>query len=230
MTRYKNGAADIECLTVRSSDGTPGIFCITEYYARLPKKDEYDALLILGITMNHNLANQDIVNSFAWNGRTKKGRSVSFMKIQKIFLQMEQPQSRTNEYTEIQTTVCLVDHGDDYMPDLGNQGVIAFGWLTNMYFANGADDVSQNKLEVWNGAALLDMNNYLYGAVHNRSANFYRNAPLKYEYDDLYCKRPIFFYHMTNNYSTDQHSAYTRAKVIAKVRFFASEKSMKHAE
>jgi len=235
MSESKAGLASSYWVWARLSNNvTPDRkFYFTEKYLNLPKSDKYDAILILGASLNHTVTNQDVVNSFMWNGMSKKGKSITSMLIYKIIGNLAYPQSRSNEYTDIQASVTLTDHGKLGMPDLSGEGVIGHWW--NYHWLGVMDITQQNKLEVWNGAALLDMNDYIWGGVGGMPMNNDNDvlSPNVFDYSGiggLPTKKPIGFYHKTDNYSTDQHSAYALIKLIAKVRFVASEKSIEHGE
>lgn len=217
-------------VTSRCSTGDGGKFYFSEYFITLPKGSKYDSVLILGCAMNHKDDNPDRLNSWVWRGFTKKAKSITRMFIKDIFLSVEKPPSRTNSYTEIAAAVGLADIASEGFPDLGSEGII--GYLSNTCFLGVSDLASIGIQQVWDGAALRDMDNKIGGGVEWIPRTFYYNyaAPKHYPYDYLPCTPPLTFYHMTGGLEEVEHSAWTAIKVIAYVRFLASEKSIRHGE
>jgi len=227
--RYQYGAGTEYLVTSRCSNPDfRGSFRFTEKFLRLPKKDEFDALMILGCRMNHNQTEgetdeypgQDEVNSFAWNGFSKKGRSIKIMNLLSIHIGTSEPSSLEDKYTEIQSTVSVVDYGVDDTPDLASEGVLAMLWVRNIFSAQ--DGYAADCAPCGNVQNII---------------HFMQLAPFEYDYGfGLPITPPLIFHHRTFEYRAEieekewAKEAYVLMKIMAKVRFLASEKSIIHGE
>jgi len=220
VTYRKYGGANQYEVTARAYSGTGGLFRFSErFYDTLDKR--FNAELHLGVQMNHNTGNQNITNSVKWSGFSKQALRIEELYIKDIYVSMDQPSSEEDTYTSVQGVVSNVDYGDEQMPDLSYEGCLGHGWIRNFYAVDAVAD--QNKLEVWNGVALLDMNDFLYGAAHNRHNNFNRQSPFHFHYDLLPVSKPLCFYHKSDAYSS-AHSAWMLFKVIAMVKFLRKKR------
>lgn len=217
MVSYMNwGASKGYQINARVYTGASAQWRFSEkFYPTLDKR--FDGELHIGCSLNHNNANMNIANSYLWTGFSKLAKRVDDLFITDIYISIDQPSSERNEYTDVQVSVGTSDYGIQYMPDLSREGILGFGWIRNFYTSNEVTD--QNKLEVWNGAALLDMTDYQYGAVHNRNVAWTVQSPLHYHYDLLPVKKPLAYYHKSNGNIT-AHTQWALIKVVAKVKFF----------
>jgi len=225
----KAGAgSSFTAINVRCSDltqGSSGVFKFKEHFLRLPKNDPFDAILILGAQLNHDstaTSNQDVVNSWNWNGCTKKARSISAMLLFNIDVSVGQPSSLEDKYTEIQSCVSCVDFGREGMPGHASEGVLGFAWRRLILSTQGAyvgkqsadgcvncEDIQNTVFDIW-------------------------MSPKQYNFNGiggLPIRRPLTFYHATYEFgNTYPKEAFVMWNLFMKVRFFASEKSLKYGE
>lgn len=211
-------------VVARCSDttvGTPGTFKFTEHFINEPKKSEYDATLILGCRMNHDYGtpNQDVVNSWVWNGMTKKAKSIKRFWLQEIYVSSGQPSSLEDEYTEIQAAVGYADSGIELMPDLATEGIVGWMWTRNFLSTQGA----------WVGKQSTD-GCIECGDVQN-TVYMWWMSPKRYKYELLPGTMPLVFHHSSQNYgNVNPKEAYALFKLIMKVRFLGSERSERYGE
>jgi len=217
LVNYINyGAAKIyRIYNMRVDSGVGGAVKFSEqFYETLDNR--FDAELLLGCLMNHNTGNMNVTNSIPWTGFSKLAMRIDKLYIRKVYIGIDEPASEDGAYTQVMCAVTDVDHGPNTMPDLSYDGVFAFGWSRNFYDVINTTD--QNKLEVWDGAALRDMNDYLWGAAHGRMVAWNMQSPMVYDYDHLPVTKPLIFYHWTNGL-VSAHDQWAMIKIYAKVRF-----------
>jgi len=209
-TEITYGAAREYQVQPRCTGGNPGYFRFTEQFHKVdpnidPQKN-FDAILVLGARLNHDYStpNQDVVNSWMWNGFSKLGRRIVKLWIKEITVSFSEPSSIINTYTEAQSTVGSVDNGWDDMPDHASDGVLAHLWVRHYY----------------NNELTPDL----------QTLYWKETSPVRWVYPWLLTTMPLSFYHKTLNFGEEAKPQYVLWKITAGVRFHTSAKSQKFSK
>lgn len=204
LERQYGAARDYRVHTRNNNPGTgDGIFDFSEKFYESDNKN-YDAILILGIRMNHHPANQDSINSWLWRGFSGQARAISRLFIKEITCTYSIPSFLdiiTYDYTGRLATIGTVDNGIGDMPDLASDGVLAELRTINAYIS---DDAGTWIFKNWEHMRL---------------------SPLKWIYEDLEITLPLSFYHYSIGFGVVDKPCWVFWKLTAGVRFHTSEKA-----
>lgn len=192
-------------IKARAPDSKGGNFDFSEafYESNDPK---YDAILLLGATLNHDYStpNQDIVNYWIWRGFSKKARSISHLFIKEISVNYSIPNFRNlmeaePDYTGRNSTVGTKDYGLQ-MPVLSSDGVLAelrtITGYSYLFAEQGSDDT-----------------------VLDRSWTHQRYSPQRWSYDYLETPLPLAFYLKSIGFDEESKPAWIFWKIEAAVTY-----------
>ena len=222
-SEYQYGAGDHYGIHARVLAGlSPGTFVFSEKFYE-SNDPNFDALLLLGVRVSHSSQSQDVLNSFAWRGFSKKGRAISRVFVKTITCTYSIPSFmtlQTYDYTTRYATIGTVDYGMSNAPDLSWEGILAeFVEHTGYDFKEYSLD-HETSSGVW---TTEEFSGYRVWMHHVRS-------PLKWEYPDLETTLPLVFTHRTGGYEEEAKPGYVFWKLVLGVRFMGSEKSAKHVK